>query len=499
MAAGIVLVPLAVVALTQPDVFFQRTSQLLGRPAAPFPERLLATVGMFVVAGDRKPVHNLPGEPMFGLAVAPFALLGLGIAVRQWRRPTNGFLLLWLGIGTVATALPSEAKLHFLLGMILATLGFFFPALGLVTAMTWAVRRGAPRLALGLAAAGLVTGVFTFSAWRLAVVWPTNTEVRLHFWPDVVAEARGWHDEPRVVVAVNPRDHAHHLTAVIRLIAGPRLASAFTDERTRPATLAAAVGEARELMVFLPNPVFNVGAPVDPKGAVDVLLSLASEAVGERVSAAATAVRYRLNRPLSAGERPADLQLGDVQVRSWTSGRRGDLVVLTALRSVDQPAPRALKVSARLIDRVGQPLAQDDRAIVSSGTALPIGDWRPGEAHRTYHLFELPPGIGAVFGRLTVYDAVTGAPVAPPAYLGPIGCVAIVYTSGGGTRRTSPPLAEPGFRWCWRCTPLGGWRSPLARSTLCRVDWAATRSASCSRSGSTRKGGRAQPSRWPMR
>lgn len=420
LAAGMVLIPLTVVALTEPEVFFQRTVQLLGRPAPPLSDRLLATAGMFVVVGDRKPVHNLPGEPMFGLAVAPFALLGLGIAVRQWRRPATGFLLLWLLVGTVATALPSEPKPHFLHGMILVPFVFFLPALGLVQAVTWAARQGAPRLALGVAASGLVAGVFAFSAWRLAVVWPANDEVRLHFWTDVVAEARGWRGEPPVVVAVNPRYNPHDLTAVIRFIAGPQPAIVPTDDRTLPERLAAAVGEARELLVFLPDPVFTLGAPADPKDAVDVLLALAGEAVGERLSAAGRTVHYRLDRRLSMSERPADIHLGDVQLRSWTSGRRGDLVVLSLLWGVDQPIARALNVSARLVDTVGQLLAQDDRAIVSSGRLLPVSDWRPGEAHRTYHPFELPAGIGELFGRLIVYDAATGAPVAPAAELGPL-------------------------------------------------------------------------------
>ncbi len=50
----------------------------------------------------------------------------------------------------------------------------------------------------------------------------------------------------------------------------------------------------------------------------------------------------------------------------------------------------------------------------------PAPAWRPGERHRTYHLIELPTGAVALEAWLVVYDAATGAPVAPPLDLGPL-------------------------------------------------------------------------------
>ncbi|MCS6800585.1 MAG: glycosyltransferase family 39 protein [Dehalococcoidia bacterium] len=419
-AAGIVLLPLALVALTQPALFFQRTVQLLSRFVEPFPDRLLKTVGMFVVAGDPKPVHNLPGEPMFGAAVAPFAFLGLLLALRQWYRPPYGFLLLWLAIGTLAAALPREHKPHFLHAMILAPAVFFFPALGLAKAAAWTIRRGAPPVLPALASGALVAGVFLWSAWRMAVLWPAVEDLRLHFWTDVVREARRWREEPLVIVVVNARYNPHDLGAVVRFIAGSGLTIVPTDDALLPARLEAAVGEAREVLIVLPDPALTLGAAPDPKGAIDTLLASASEAAEEWQSSAGTTVRYRLDRRLRAADRPVEAKLGEVWLRRWTGARRDTVGTISLLWSVDQPPSRPLKVSARLVDSTGRTLAQDDREIVSSGQLLPISAWQPGEAHRTYHLLEIPHAAGPLGVRLIVYDAASGIPVAPPYDLGPL-------------------------------------------------------------------------------
>jgi len=184
VGAVLTITPLAAVAWAQPELLFDRLSQvsILNREAAggALPSALLENtakaVGAFLVKGDRIVRHNLPGRPIFDLFMAGPFIIGLLWSLRNWRRPAPMTLLLWSGVMLGPTILAEDSP-HFLraIGILPAVLAF--PALGLSWIWTWTKlpSRGRRGLVLFLLAASLVVTVrdyfFTYPGRPLTDYW----------------------------------------------------------------------------------------------------------------------------------------------------------------------------------------------------------------------------------------------------------------------------------------------------------------------------------------
>ncbi|UCG25893.1 MAG: glycosyltransferase family 39 protein, partial [Chloroflexota bacterium] len=111
--AAIIVGPLLILALVQPDLLFGRLGQVsILNPAingGDLPRALWRQIwqslGLFFVAGDDILRHNPPGRPLFDLLMAIPFLAGVIWCVRNWRRPSAMLLLLWVGKGADPVAL----------------------------------------------------------------------------------------------------------------------------------------------------------------------------------------------------------------------------------------------------------------------------------------------------------------------------------------------------------------------------------------------------------
>ncbi|CAG0932794.1 hypothetical protein TFLX_02760 [Thermoflexales bacterium] len=192
-----------------------------------------ATLGMFNLAGDPIARYNVPGRPVFDVITGLLFLLGVGLALRQWREPRNLFALLWLPIGLLPSMLSDSAP-SFLRASASLPVTFLFPALAVDWLLTYFARpawRAAPlkagtrrersaaqskgvrhdRQPIGYA---LVISLIIFSG-GLAIsdyffVWPQRADVREVYRSDLAAAAQ-WveqppGDQPIVVAGTNPRD-----------------------------------------------------------------------------------------------------------------------------------------------------------------------------------------------------------------------------------------------------------------------------------------------------
>lgn len=161
--AALVVAPLALYALSEPQIYLGRVEQvsIFGAGLAPGAATLLnnlgAVVGMFAWQGDLNARHNVPGRPVFDPVLGAAFYAGVALALyRAWKRRdgATALALLWTGALLIPTVLSQDAP-HFLRAIGVLPMVFMFPALALEAAWSWAAARSrkAGWLAAGLSAA----------------------------------------------------------------------------------------------------------------------------------------------------------------------------------------------------------------------------------------------------------------------------------------------------------------------------------------------------------
>ena len=113
--ALLVYIPLALTLRADPTLQ-QRVQQLEGPLTAlsqgnltPILGTTLATLGVFSFTGDPRWTYMLPGRPFFDPLTAVFFYAGLALAVWRFKKPTYAFLLFWLAVGLLPSAITPQA------------------------------------------------------------------------------------------------------------------------------------------------------------------------------------------------------------------------------------------------------------------------------------------------------------------------------------------------------------------------------------------------------
>jgi len=173
LPAALVVAPLAVFAIRQPQIAFGRAEQVSifspalngGDPRGMLFHNLLAALGMFVWRGDANARHNLPGRPVFDVFLGAAFVVGVSLSLgrafgREHRRPA-AFALLWSSVMLAPTVLTIDAP-HYLRAVGGLPLIYLFPALALEFVWTADFPRGWRVMARGLVAAIIaVSGLLT--------------------------------------------------------------------------------------------------------------------------------------------------------------------------------------------------------------------------------------------------------------------------------------------------------------------------------------------------
>ncbi len=173
-----VAAPLALYFLQNPVSFTTRAGQVsvVGQGGTAMWSNIEATLGMAFVQGDANPRHNLPGRPLFDwLTTLPF-LLGLLWLLRRPLRPAALFLLSWLLVMLLPTALSEYAPaFHRAIGAMPAFA--LLLALGVEKTAAWAARRR-PTWARGFTAAGwAVLLAAALLTWRAFAAWSASPDL----------------------------------------------------------------------------------------------------------------------------------------------------------------------------------------------------------------------------------------------------------------------------------------------------------------------------------
>jgi hypothetical protein len=211
-AAGIVLIvalvvylPLALTLQADPTLQ-QRVQQLEGPLAAlsegdplPILSTTLATLGVFSFTGDPRWTYMLPGRPLFDPLTAVFFYAGVALAVWRFKQPNYAFILIWLAVGLLPSAITPQAPSTIrMIGALPAV--YLFPSL--IVTWLWAKWRASGTAAAWLryAVPLLLAGIFLLNLGLTIangfVRWPQELETRLKYQSVLMDIARYLEEQP---------------------------------------------------------------------------------------------------------------------------------------------------------------------------------------------------------------------------------------------------------------------------------------------------------------
>ncbi len=198
--ALLVFAPLGRYALQNPAIFNDRVRQAvviagendLGAQVRAVVSQSLTTLKMFGIEGDQEAWSTIPGRPSLNPFLFAAFLLGIGVSVWRWQRPSYPLLLIWLGVMTVPAMVASQAgTAKRALGAypavaILITIGLLVPwqiVWEWAHAANWKARRWALGLVGVVIVGGLVWG--TAVAYRdYFIIWGQDETLANHFQRD---------------------------------------------------------------------------------------------------------------------------------------------------------------------------------------------------------------------------------------------------------------------------------------------------------------------------
>ncbi|GIW05645.1 MAG: hypothetical protein KatS3mg060_0450 [Dehalococcoidia bacterium] len=426
--------PLVGYALTHPEEFFRRQDKLNplnevgGQPPVERYLRALAgTLPMFVVpgGGDARAYRNYPGAPVFDLAIAPFFLIGLGLALWRFRRGPYTFVLLWFGIMLLATALPVGVYPHNAHAFGLLPVIYLFPAIGLVEAAGLLARRGVPQGAVGIAAATLIAVSGAWEARVYFVEWAALPEIPTQFDSDMVEMAAVMNAEagPETAFAIVQsrlyREGYDHGTIAFLYHGASPYRFVRADEERIASQLAELAAGRRTVIVFERAVERDVAA--DHKRLADFVLGRQGRQLWDEQYDYFRATAWQVDGPLLTslapnGLEPRDLPFGPLRLSGLAAGIGDGPAWAIAEWTATGRTDRDLKVSLRLLDATGRRVAQSDHQILRTGLFEPTSAWEGGERERTFHLMALPARLAAGTYQIAavVYDGETGQPIEVP-------------------------------------------------------------------------------------
>jgi 4-amino-4-deoxy-L-arabinose transferase-like glycosyltransferase len=468
LVAAIVCAPLVVYAFAHPDIFFARELHVSvfnpdwgrGSPLQAFSYAALKTLGMYNFQGDPEFDRNPGQRPVLDPISSLLFVVGLVVVLWRWKRPNYLFTAVWFLIMSLPGAFTAEALPHFHRGIgaipplcLLCAVGATWVKERLDTAIPW---RGAR------ATSWAVLGLILFSSAALSY--------RDYFGPwqrrldqgEIIG--RGYMEAAEVMNSTRITDGVWILPAsCLRPRNLPYYEVSFlyhglepeytlnTDEETAPAELSDLCSGRRQAAVInwkefvLEKAYLSLNS--DPKGLIDFLLRKYGQRLATEPHKSFDLVTYRLppapDFAIASSFEPLDVNFGDeLRLEGFALGGSSLNPTSTAEEVENKTLPsgkdswvvlqwRALadlvadyKVAVYLLDSHGRLAGQADKLLLSNLLET-TSRWHAGQLEMDYYILPCepatPPGEYTVqvvvydastMGRLSVFDAVTGASTA---------------------------------------------------------------------------------------
>ena len=434
--AFMVVLPLVHFALNYPDAFFARSKQVSilnaehnqGNPLLAFLISTARTIGMFSLPRHADWHFNPAGRAILDPVGSVILLVGLALAVRRYRQPAYFFVVLWLIVMCLPSAVtivdaPSYNRAIGAAPAVCILMAIGIGALGERVeawhAPLWGRRLFWPSVVIFL----LWTGTSTFHDYFTSVRPPRETSDRalleagqvmntLEYGPDAVwivpaAPPVGWEmlftleslyggnaarrymdlDEVEVESRLERYCQGYAEALVVDwkrcILDGGRVAD-FGDAKGRLPFLLTKYGQELEELEFENFNVLVYQLPAQPSFSIVDDLDPANVPFGQELKLVAVAMGGSSHHPTSTPE--------EVNSPELPSGRNGWVVLRWKAESMPS---QDYKVGVYLVDQRGRRVAQADKVLLSNYWE-PSGQWEPGQEEIDYYTLSTmagtPPG-----------------------------------------------------------------------------------------------------------
>ena len=392
----------------------QRVDQLAGPlealqagDPAPILQSVVNTIGVFSFTGDPRWTYTLPDRPLFDWGTAVFFYAGLLFALWRWRQPKFAFVLIWLGVTLIPSAVtpqsPSTVRLVGALPVVYLLLG-----MGITAVYGYLVRAKSVSAVSILVTAVLVV-LLAVNVYRTVndgfVRWPQAETTRLSHYQTVLLDmARHWKENPaeNLVVAEAFYEPIDRDSLIFDLGTDPRARWVQTGPEVAGAVVWPMGGNGRlyvpEFAPIHPTLLAAAGIPEEPLFRSEAEPSFAVYALPEQLQFAGT----HLNPGVSFAN---VVTLEGYKLYPLESEK---ILHLVTLWRADAPLPSDLRAFIHVVDESGNLVAQHD-GFDAAPAELQVGDYVI-----QHHVIDLSSVFGVVqlhAGLYTLHDQTRLKPV----------------------------------------------------------------------------------------
>ncbi|MCB8976425.1 MAG: hypothetical protein H6657_03250 [Ardenticatenaceae bacterium] len=392
----------------------QRVDQLAGPlealqagDPAPILQSVVNTLGVFSFTGDPRWTYTLPDRPLFDWGTAVFFYVGLLVALWRWRQPKFAFVLIWLAVTLIPSAVtpqsPSTVRLVGALPVVYLLLGMG------ITAVYGYLVRAKSVSAIRVLVTAVLVALLAVNVYRTVndgfVRWPQAETTRLSHYQTVLLDmARHWNENPaeNLVVAEAFYEPIDRDSLIFNLGTDPQARWVQTGPEVAGAIVWPMGGNGRlyvpEFAPIHPTLLAAAGIPKEPLFRSEAEPSFAVYALPEQLQFAGT----HLNPGISFAN---VVTLEGYTLYPLESEK---ILHLVTLWRVDAPLPSDLRAFIHVVDEGGNLVAQHD-GFDAAPAELQVGDYVI-----QHHVIDLSSVFGVVqlhAGLYTLHDQTRLKPV----------------------------------------------------------------------------------------
>ncbi len=412
--AIVIVLPLAITVLTNPDLQF-RVSEVSGPidqavkgNLQPVLDNIPLALGMFTIKGDNTIRDNWPDRPVFPEPIGQLLFIfGFLIALSKLKQPRYALALIWIGSMLIPSIVTSGAP-NFTRTLGALPMVFALPAIGLEWLAIWPLRMidmaHTQEISRRLKPIGIVVLIGVFGINALSTFddyfnkWPNHPETQFVFQADFAAIAKDIDANNVMDISVGGLSNDTMDDDSLRLLLQHK------DVRLRWFDSGSPISSGGAIVFWDNSPVYIYVPAIVPISPSFTFLESAYQHVETQYySRYVSQLKAAPPHNLVLFDDTAVLSVGDVPYQS--SIRAGNVISLTTSWGAKTPIEYPRHIFMHLIDpSSGKLIAQHD------GLDAPTKFWQANDQIVQVHVLKIPPDTPA--GKyelwLGLYNPITG-------------------------------------------------------------------------------------------